>query len=172
MERRVYFRIDIDSPVMEVIKDAEAKQREFLASMDTLKREFGAEVWTWENAQFCGLQFARGTPLPDGWRLTEKREYAIPNQRTKRGKELAKRFKDLPRGVDAWRFSLLLESKFEIDYTYHADRMLMFTVYEKYGETYVLSVPVGCLVTPPGCTELKMSEYWELVEEGKNGKVA
>ena len=74
----------------------------------------------------------------------------------------------LPQGVAAATFSGMLDEAFNGDsknsYTVW-DGLVSWTVYEKLGDQYLLSVPTACKVSPPGCRELKMSEYWKLREE-------
>lgn len=169
MKERIYYRITPDSPVMAVIEEAQEKNRVFMRAAKELQVEFRgsrvriSEAWSqWVS----GIQFEG--EIPDGWRVRKGENFARPNKRTKAGRDAAERLKKLPHGVCAAAFTDMLEDAFKTAYTHHGEGHIAWTAYEKYGDVYVLSVPLGCNVTPPpGCIELKMSEYWSLREKAK-----
>ena len=162
---RCYYRIQPDSPVMAVIQQALEKQREFRTAVEGLQKELpGAVVWTQNSTIVCGAQFTGD--LPPGWRQGPKR-YAVPNKRTSEGRALDRRLKALPRGVDAMAFATLMTANLSGLYEYYGDDRIAWTTYQKYGDVYILSVPVGCKVHPPACDELKMSEYWAIREQAE-----
>lgn len=175
MSDRIYYKVWANSPVMAVIQQAEAIIRRFRKAMDALEAEFAAEypgssVWVWNYCQFVGITFPG--KLPPGWR--QGREYAVPDMRIKAGRALAARLKDLPKGIEARKFSAMLSSALGEAYTaWNVDDRctVMWTVYEHWGKNgYILSVPAACRVTPPGCRELKMSEYWKIREKHTDAK--
>lgn len=169
---RIYYRIDKDSPVMNVVRDAEARDAAFKKAMCDLKKEFGAVgVWTNGRESFVGLTF-EGAP-PAGWRAGK--QYARPDGRTKSGRDLAKRFRDLPRGVDNWALSSMLGESLGGDWSHWGNNHVYFTTIHQYGDALIISVPAVCRVVPPGCTELLMSEYQKIVdthEQSKQGVTA
>jgi hypothetical protein len=159
---RIFYLVEPDSPVMNVIERAVEKQRAFQKALRAYQTEIGAKsIWTTNESRFAGAVFEDEPPA--GWRRLQK--YCVPDKRTKAGKVVAVRVSSLPRGVDAWGFSNMLTAALKAEYTHHASGYITWTVYEQYGKTYVLSVPLGLKCTPPGCRELKMSEYWQLREK-------
>lgn len=158
MERR-YYRVN-EGPVMDVINSACGIQKEFADVVRALRAEFGADVWVSNNSRFIGLSFPGD--LPAGWR--KSKQYAVPDKRVKAGRELDKRFRALPRGMDAVRFTGLISGALGEPYDHYDNHVIGWTIYQKFGDTWILSVPAGCKVTPPNCDELKMSEYWALKE--------
>lgn len=160
MSERNYYLVDKDSPVMGVIEKAVGYQRAFHGFLESLKKEFGAcDVMTYSHARLAGLVF--DGEIPNGWRQKAGEKFCVPDARSKTGREIKKR--TYPIGVDAWRFSDMLGR----GYSPYAEGHVYLTTYERYGDTYVLSVPVQCEVEPEGCTLLKMSEYWRIVEDAK-----
>jgi hypothetical protein len=172
MSTRTYFRVDAESPVMRVVEDAESRGAAFADHCRSFEREYpGVKVWTWDNARMSGLEFPEGGALPDGWRFSVKRGYAVPDQRTKDGRALKKRM-DSVVGVDAMTFSQMLSRALSAQFECHVPGRIMWTVYERHGDAVVLSVPLACNPELPGCTELKMSEYWKLREDGEQERNA
>jgi hypothetical protein len=176
-DNRAYWLVEPGSPVLEVITAALDKSRAFHKAVDDLAAEFGTDKsYTTTNWQvrFLGLAFD-GTP-PEGWRANKKKPYATPDTRTKLGREIAKRVNALPPGVAAATFSAMLNDTLGPAETvtgnnscisWGDDCSISWTGFEKIGSQYVLSVPAACKVSPPGCRELKMSEYWRLKEEAE-----
>ena len=172
---RIYYRVEPDSPVMAVIQKAYGSHRAFTRAMTALRKEIKAsEVWITGGIQFCGARFSG--ELPPGWRMNAK--YAVPDKRNKIGKELSRKIESLPRAMDSWDFSHAMNKEFPANekgnsgFFHWGDGQVSFTSWGKYGDAYVLSVPAGCRVNLEGCTELKMSEYWQLKESAKKGRAA
>lgn len=165
MGDRVYYRVAKDSPVMAIIRDAEAQWRKFREAVKVLSHEFpGATIWTFNNAQVCGVCFVGDAP--PGWRDT-RRGFSVPNERLKSGRDAAKRLKQMPRGVDAMQFSGMMSRGLKQEYSHWANNRVCWTVFEKCGKVYILSVPVECEVSPTGCVEMKMSKYWKIHERAQ-----
>lgn len=168
MSQRVYYSVTAYSPVMAVIQRALNAMRQFHQAADALQKELGAKtLWTRGNVRVCGAVFPGD--LPEGWR--QGPAYALPDKRSAAGKEWDRRLKSLPRGIDPMDFAAMMTTALNAEYAYHdveASRMC-WTTFERYGEVYVLSVPAACRVNPPGCVELKMSEYWKLKESIQEG---
>lgn len=161
MSERIYYRVNEDSPVMAVIRDVRAIDDEFRKAAKGLQEEHpGCEVCTSGRQAFSGIKFP-GKP-PVGWR--QGKEHAYPDRRTKAGREIAKRFESLPHGVDSWRFSGMLSKALGGQWEYWGDGHVYFPTLEKVGGEYVISVPAASKITPPGCTELRMSEYCNMRE--------
>lgn len=161
---RVYYRVGAKSPVMEVIRKAEQRHRAFHKVCNALRREYApAKIWICRQ-RFAGIEFPKEPP--PGWRPTKRGVYAVPDKRILAGRALAARFDQLPSGIDAWSFSTLM-CALEAGYTHYDDNRAYFTVFEKYGDTYILSVPEGAKVAPPACTKLKTSAYWKIREASK-----
>lgn len=160
MTTRTYYLVTPDSPVMGVIKQAQETVRTFKQAIKEVAEEFGGTAWTSGGVYFRGMSFFG--EIPSGWR--RMKDFAVPDTRTKAGKELAKRFRALPQGVDGMRFSSMLGRDLGGEYTYWGDGHVYFTVYEVWNGTYILSVPSQCEVTLPDCTKLKVSEYWQIRE--------
>jgi hypothetical protein len=161
---RRYYRIEADSPVLEVIRRAFEKQREHSKAMDALREELGVkEIWVGGLLrEFAGVTFPG--KLPVGWR--KGKTCAVPDKRVKAGRDLAERFNKLPPGISAMSFSGMLD-EFDQPGSYSdwdCDSSIQFTTYERHGDVHVLLVPSTRTVTPPGCTLLKTSEYWQIRE--------
>lgn len=163
MSERKYFLIAEGSPVMAVIQACIEQQAAFYAAIKEVQGEYGAtDVWSWENSRFAGLVFA-GAP-PEGWRRSPGKAYCVPSLKTKAGREIKKRLDRLPTAADGFEISRMLGGE---EYTHWGDGMVYWSNFQVYGDKRILSVPVQCTVQPPGCVELKMSEYWQIVEEHK-----
>jgi hypothetical protein len=163
MSDRKYFRVN-PGPVLDVIQDAIQQQNSFVAAMREPGEEFGGaafvDVWTYGSGSFYGILF-KGE-LPEGWR--QGKQYAVPNLKTKTGKALQARFRSLLTGVGGLDFSNMLHRATGGDYYEFSDGLCRWTIFEKHGDAYVLSVPVKCDVQPPSCDPLKMSDYWAIRE--------
>jgi len=173
MADRIYFLVGADSPVLEVIDAALALDRVYQKAVWAFAREFGCEkIYVTQQWQVRLLGLAFEGDIPPGWRLNARKGYSTPDSRTKEGKEIGVRMKALPHGVSAQRFSSMLDEKIgqpKKSYTHWEDGV-SWTVFEKHGSQYVLSVPAASKVSPPGCRELKMSEYWK-IREAAEGKI-
>jgi hypothetical protein len=173
-ERR-YFKVLAGSPVLAAISEAETVKKTFTAAVDALRKEYPAtEVWT-GGASIVGLKFKTEQP-PIGWRLLA-RGYCAPDKRIKAGREIAKKFAQLPRDVDAWVFSGILNRACKADLTYWGDGHVYLPSAEKRGDTWIIGVSKRCKDAPPKCRELKMSQLWAIRERDvaarkrKGGKV-
>lgn len=168
---RIYFLIDATSPVMDVIRQALEIQKEFESSGRAFMHEWGVtECMLSGNDRLIGLVF-KADPNPMVWR--KKKDYWVPNSRSKAGRELQNQLRDLPRGVDPMRFSSMVSAKVQKDMTYCGGGYIAWTIYHEYGEHHVLSVPSDCKISElPGCRELKMSEYWKIREEAVEREAA
>lgn len=164
MSERKYYLIDKESPVMGVIQKAIAIQNQFIEWMGTLKEEYGASnCLTYGGGRFAGLVF--NGEAPAGWR--KKEDMWVPDKKLKAGREIAQRIAVGPKGMDPWRFGGMMGTELKADCTPYSHGTIYFTLYEKHGDRFILSVPEIAQVDPPGCTLLKMSEYWRIVEEAK-----
>ncbi|HWR52942.1 MAG TPA: hypothetical protein VN428_17660 [Bryobacteraceae bacterium] len=159
--QRTHFLVGEGSPVLTVIEQASERLQVFSDAVKNLKAEFGGDVWSADNSQFLGIAFPG--ELPRGWR--QSRQYAVPDKRIKAGRELAKRFASFPVGVNARIFSGMLSRELKQEFEYFGGGVIAWTGCEKYGDTYILSVPAELPTKPPGCRELKMSEYWRIREQ-------
>jgi hypothetical protein len=173
VSERIYYLVGDGSPVMEVIQQAISIEKRYHTAIRALQGEFpGCEVWVNSWHEVTGIGF-KG-PVPAGWR--KLKTHWVPDRRTIAGKRVAARLDSLPKGVSAMRFSSMLSGEMyrrklisaKHEFTHHGDGQISFSIFEKYGNSYVLSVPLGCkLPAMPGCTELKMSEYWQIKESVK-----
>jgi hypothetical protein len=170
MSDRTYYLVLPNSPVLSVIAAANERHKAFRLACEAFAGEFGAKRWyttqSWD-MRFLGLAF-EGEPA-EGWRQNKRKVYSIPDSRTKLGKEIKKRMDALPRGVAAATFSNRLSEALPAKhgYTHWGDGSVSWASFERIGDQYLLSVPTGCKADPPGCRELKTSEYWQLIESAK-----
>jgi len=163
-----YWVVDSISPVMAVINEGIRLRKEFREACRTLEQKYpGAKIWAAENSRVVGIEFSNG--VPDGWRDGKRKQYAVPNKKTKLGEEIASQLAQLPKALDAWTFSQRLNRNLKGDYTHWADDHVYFSYPEKIGEAWVLCIPIGCKVEPPGCRQIKTSEYWRMKEECPDG---
>lgn len=180
MADRTYFLIEPGSPVLDVIADAEEKQRAYYAAVEAFCAEFGTKKWC---ATTNWQVFVRGLvfdgPPPRGWRENKTKGYSRPDLRTPEGRAIAPRMKALPQGVSAARFANMLDERLEAtsadpkrSYTAWEGMAVCWTGYETIGEQKVLCTPASSKVSPPGCRKLKMSEYWQLKEAADAAKEA
>jgi hypothetical protein len=165
-ENRTYFSVGRASPVMKVIQEAIETERAHKKAVWAFADEFGAprihRTTNW-SIQLRGLLFD-GEP-PKGWRVNVRKKCATPDERTKAGREIAKRMRALPVGVSAATFSSMLDEVLPLSsHTHWGDDTVSWSTFEQYGSKFVLSVPTACGISPPGCRELKMSEYWKIRE--------
>jgi hypothetical protein len=172
---RIYYRVHLDSPVVAVIQAAEVKEKVFAAACNEIREQFpGGIVWTstsfWKRVE--GIQFP-GDP-PPGWIVRKSRDghyFARPGKRTAEGRAAAKWLAELPHGVCAASFSDMMTAVIKAEYTHRDDDCrISWTVFEKHGDVYILSVPAACEAKPPGCTELLMSEYYRIREAAEGAK--
>lgn len=162
MSERKYFLVGAYSPAMQVIQKCIGEQRAFREWLELFKQEFGAsDAYTYGNARFAGLVFQGD--IPEGWRQKAGKPFCVPALKSKAGREIHRRLSTYPVGVDSWRFSSMLGR----EYSPYADGHVYLSTYEKHGDQYILSIPAQCNVYPTGCTPLKMSEYWRIVEDAK-----
>lgn len=185
MSDRTHYSIREDSPVLKVIEAAIADHDAFRESARAFAREFGAarvmssSSWT---IQVLGLVF--DGPPPKGWR--NKKDHAVPDGKTKLGRDIKRRMRELPLGVSAMTFSSMLHEELGKKYggdgfTHWADNKVYWSCFERFetkrpGQSgYVVGIPTACRVGDgdiPGAEELKMSEYWALKEADEAAKKA
>jgi hypothetical protein len=97
--------------------------------------------------------------VPEGWR--GESNWAVPAARTRLGREIKKELEALPVGIGSWSFSDLLGPA----YTAYSGNQVLWTAFVRYGDKVILSIPSSCGIFPEGCTELRISEKWKIVEE-------
>ena len=173
MSDRIYWLVEAESPVLAVIEEANRQHRAYWAAARAFAKEFGTnrcmEFSGWQ-VYLGGLVFD-GEP-PEGWRLKPGKKYCVPD-RTKVGRAIGERMRALPKDAS---FSDLMNSRLcpqknRCDgYICFGPQTVSFTDFERIGESYVLSTPARCTLIPPGCKELKVSEYYKLREDAGLGK--
>ncbi len=173
-----HYLVSPESPVMKVIEEAKAVVRAFREGVEAFRKELpeGSRVRGVEDCYVSGVNFPGGEH-PYGWRYNSRRHCAVPNQRIKAGKLIQQRIDAIPRGLGAFEFERMLGRVLGRDCVYDDERHHWWSCgFEKIGEDYVLSAPAALNLAPPGCTELRMSEYWrmreaagELVSAAKEG---
>jgi hypothetical protein len=155
---RTHFLIGESSPTMQVVLKHEGQFKVFAESIEAFRKKHGAEsALAYGNRSFAGLRFSG--QVPKGWRQRQDGAF-VPDSRCKDGRGIKKEVDALPRGFDAWTFS----SELGESYLHFTDGNVHFSTFAKYGDQYVLSVPAVCRAVPEGCTELKMTEYWQIRE--------
>lgn len=155
---RTYFLIGTDSSVMHVVQKHMKRHKEFQSAIEAFKVKHGADsLYTYGNTSIAGLRFDR--ELPKGWKRRQD-GMCVPDARCKLGKEIKLEMKELPHGFDHWTFS----SDLGESYLHFGGGQVHFSTLGQFGDKYVLGVPAACRVNPEGCTELKMSEYWQIRE--------
>ncbi len=160
---RMHYRVLPDSPVMEVISQARCRASKARQAACLFAEEYGATGYAIVAERCVGLKFD-GEP-PAGWHKGKGKDYARPQARTKLGRELAAKLSELPPGVTGLMFTSMLSSALGGNWVVDDDHLMSWTMFEIYGAVHILSVPVGCKEVPPACQELKMSEYWKIVED-------
>jgi hypothetical protein len=159
---RVYFLVSPESPVMAVITEAHKMDMAAFRAREAFAKEHGCEQWLATNERFVGLIFPGA--LPAGWRKTAK--CAVPDSRSKIGRELQRQISEIPAGVSSIRFSSMLTEALGKEFTHCSGNRLSWPGLQKFGDDLVLIVPAGCRIFDlPGCTELKTSEYWRLLDQ-------
>ena len=169
MADRTYFRVSETSPVREVINAANEIHKQFHDACGAFAAEFGAKKWyttqSW-HVFMLGLVFEG--KIPDGWRIKKNKAYATADTKTKAGKEIKKKLDELPHGVSGAWISDELNKKIPNKpegYSHWGAATVSWSSFELVGKLYILSVPSVCKASPPGCRELKMSEYWKIREK-------
>lgn len=157
---------------MTVIRDAEQKHVAYKKAIWKFADDFGSKqimtTTAWQ-VHLLGLVFPEKPP--DGWRLDQRKGYCVPALKSPEGRVIAERMKALPMGLSACKFSAMMDESTKAkgrSYSVWEGNGVSWTAFEKIGNRYVLSVPAACKISPPGCKELRMSEYWKLREKAGN----
>jgi len=165
------YLVDSTSPVMEIIKQTKDKISAMRVALVEFSEQFpGSHVYA-TNTQFRGIVFCGD--IPEGWRLDKSGKFYVPNRNTKAGVTAQKAIDALPKGIDGLGFSYALDrafcrnnESFSCFAGQDAQSYLQWSGWEEHGDATILKVPLGATVSvPPGCTELKMSEYYAIVEK-------
>lgn len=160
--------------VMEAIQEMDRREGAFHDHWEGLRDKYECIACSLSGGRITGLEFITGPP--EGWVEIEESGYFRPSQRTKDGKAeyLEIRgdvgfpdFPDFARIADLRRAPIGVNRRgFTVN---------VFPSYELIGAKYVLALPVdesgASQTAPEGCTPLKKSEYWAMVEaeEAKKG---
>lgn len=160
MSERIFFLVGAKSPVMKVIQDVRRINREFQQALKLVRDQYGATDAWHEDYRFAGLTFS-GKP-PAGWR--KRKNYCVPDKRTKEGRAIADALVHVPRGVNILRFGRMLSDALKQDLAHWGRTHVSFPSLHNPGGKYILGVPLACKTTSlPGCRELRMSEVAKLL---------
>ena len=166
MSDTTHFLVPQDSPVMAVLNVQVAKRTACFEASSRLQTKYGAtHTYFSPFGRVLGFALPDGAKLPEGWRWEPKfGGVIVPDKRSKVGKQAAQELKELPQSISGWSLGDDLTEALGEEYVWRGDSRWLTPGYEKLGDTWVLTVPSKCRVSPPGCVELKMSEYYALKE--------
>jgi hypothetical protein len=169
MSDHTFYLVGPDAPALIVINEAIATRQTRADLLQAFKNEQGADhlYVQGERGEFYGVSFAEGTEIPAGWRPGDR--YYVPAKRTKAGKAIVQILEQIPHGVDSLGFTGMLERSTTQTFTKWVGNSMFWAWFELHLDKVVLGVPNGSDV-PAGCTELKMSEYYQILEEAKAAK--
>jgi hypothetical protein len=166
MSEHIYYLAGPGSPALAVINEAISIREARMEIVEAFRKEIGADhlyVRGDGSGYFVGVAFS-DSGAPEGWRFNG--EYHVPNKRSKVGKAIARRLEQFPTGVDGFTFTSMLESATGHAYMVWKDNTCAWATFGVFQDKVILSVPAGT-VPPEGCTELKVSEYYRIVEDAQ-----
>jgi hypothetical protein len=168
--QRKYYLATPGGKSFEAINQWQKMSQEAMAAAEALCKEFGADMKIMHRGSHIDAFWFEKNPGAAWRRLRGCRDAYTPHKVTREGKEIAKRI-DAVKIPDSRVFAELIGGPYIIFDGYHAST----TSFEKHGEKYIVSVPVGSApdggFVPPDATLLQMSEYWA-IREAADKKVA
>lgn len=166
MSERIIYLVGPHAPVLAVINECTATRKACQIAALAFRDKYKAKdvVIGTDSGRLWGLTFEG--QAPEGWRFN-KANYYVPSLRTKRGKEIKAEIEALPKAVSGLGFSDRLSKEFGVDFTFFGGSTMSWATYGHVGDKLLLSIPVEIKFVPEGCTELKVSEYQQIVKEAE-----
>jgi hypothetical protein len=155
-QKGTYWLVPDGCEIAKQLLDVEDRQIKARDAWFRFCTEVGGKHPVTKGKRLVGIDFEG--KAPEEWRQAADGNYFVPNRRSKNGRLLTARIKSLPAGVDALEFSGTL------GFTHYDGGRIYFAGYERVAGKTILRIPAACEKVPAGCTRLKNSEYWLIVE--------
>lgn len=162
LDRR-YFKVT-GGAVQKAIDEFLILRNQHIDAQQAFLKEVGGQQTYGNERVVAGIFFKDG--VPEGWRRERNHGYCVPAGRTPEAKALRARMRNLP-CAGAEKFTDIVLGTPSV-FRFMEGLAIGWMGFEKIGDTMILSVPKVSSNPwePPDefCSELKMSEYWQLKE--------